>query len=98
MPRIVADIVDAYIFRKVNARVQFLLLLRRADAALGNTWQSIHEKIEPGETALEAAERAVLGAGADQDKMMEAVRLAVRRCATDWTGKKPVVDVLIVRV
>ena len=61
MPRIVADIVDAYIFRKVNARVQFLLLLRRADAALGNTWQSIHEKIEPGETALEAAERAVLG-------------------------------------
>ena len=60
MPRIVADIVDAYIFRKINARVQFLLLLRRADAALGNTWQSIHEKIEPGETALEAAERAVM--------------------------------------
>ena len=24
--------------------------------------------------------------------MREAVRLAVRRCATDWTGKKPVVD------
>jgi len=60
MPRIVADIVDAYIFRKINARVQFLLLLRRADATLGNTWQSIHEKIEPGETALAAAERAVL--------------------------------------
>lgn len=61
MPRIVADIVDAYIFRKINARVQFLLLLRRADATLGNTWQSIHEKVEPGETALQAAERAVLG-------------------------------------
>ncbi len=62
MPRIVADIVDAYIFRKMNARVQFLLLLRRADATLGNTWQSIHEQIEPGETALEAAERAVMAA------------------------------------
>lgn len=60
MPRIVADIVDGYIFRKVNARVQFLLLLRRADAPLGGTWQSIHETIEPGETALQAAERAVL--------------------------------------
>jgi 8-oxo-dGTP pyrophosphatase MutT (NUDIX family) len=58
MPRIVADIVDAYIFRKVHARVQFLLLMRRADATLGNTWQSIHEKVEPNETALEAAIRA----------------------------------------
>ncbi len=62
MPSIVADIVDAYIFRKMNARIQFLLLLRRADATLGNTWQSIHEKIEPGESALQAAERAVLAA------------------------------------
>lgn len=62
MPQIVADIVDAYIFRRMNARTQFLLLLRRADAALGNTWQSIHEKVEPGETALAAAERGVLAA------------------------------------
>src|SRR5687768_4678207 len=60
VPKIVADIVDAYVIRKVNARIQFLLLLRRPDVALGNTWQSIHEQIEPGETALEAAERAIL--------------------------------------
>jgi ribonuclease J len=33
----------------------------------------------------------------DEAKLREAVRLAVRRCATDWTGKKPVVDVLVVR-
>jgi ribonuclease J len=32
------------------------------------------------------------------EKQREAIRLAVRRCATDWTGKKPVVNVLIVRV
>ena len=33
-----------------------------------------------------------------EDKLRENIRLAVRRCATDWTGKKPVVDVLLVRV
>jgi ribonuclease J len=33
-----------------------------------------------------------------EEKVREAIRLAVRRCATDWTGKKPVVDVLLVRV
>ncbi len=60
MPTIAADIVDAYIFRKINARIQFLLLLRRPDVSLGGTWQSVHEKIEPGETALQAAERGVM--------------------------------------
>jgi dATP pyrophosphohydrolase len=59
VPKIAADIVDAYVFRRVNARVQFLLLQRREDLPLGGTWQSIHAKIEPNETALEAAERAV---------------------------------------
>ncbi|MFN3945570.1 MAG: ribonuclease J [Allosphingosinicella sp.] len=44
-----------------------------------------------------AAEAARKGAG-NEDKLREAIRLAVRRCATDWTGKKPVVDVLIVRL
>ncbi|MEZ5708835.1 MAG: ribonuclease J [Blastomonas sp.] len=32
----------------------------------------------------------------DLEKLKEAVRLAVRRCATRWTGKKPVVQVLVV--
>jgi ribonuclease J len=35
---------------------------------------------------------------ADEDRSLEAVRLAVRRCATAWTGKKPVVDVTILKV
>ena len=60
MPAIAADIVDAYVFRKINARVQFLLLLRRPGLPLGNTWQSIHAQIQPGETALEAAQRTIL--------------------------------------
>jgi ribonuclease J len=51
------------------------------------------------EEACEAAASAATKAGGGkEDKVREAIRLAVRRCATDWTGKKPVVDVLIVRV
>jgi len=50
------------------------------------------------EEACEAAAAAARKNGGNEDKLKESVRLAVRRCATDWTGKKPVVDVLIVRV
>ena len=44
-----------------------------------------------------AAEAARKGAQTP-DKLREAIRLAVRRTATEWTGKKPIVDVLVVRV
>jgi ribonuclease J len=49
--------------------------------------------------AVEAARAAVAKASGkrDEDGLREALRLAVRRKATQWTGKKPVVDVLIVR-
>ena len=50
------------------------------------------------EEACEAAAEAVRKNSGKEDKLREAVRLAVRRCATDWTGKKPVVSVLIVRI
>jgi ribonuclease J len=50
------------------------------------------------EEAREAAAAAVAKNKGNEEKLREAVRLAVRRCATDWTGKKPVVGVLIVRV
>jgi dihydroneopterin triphosphate diphosphatase len=61
VPQIASDIVDAYIFRRSNGRVQFLLLQRNHELPLGGTWQSIHAKIESNESALEAAERAVRG-------------------------------------
>jgi ribonuclease J len=48
--------------------------------------------------ASEAAAAAARAGGGSEEKKREAVRLAVRRCATDWTGKKPIIDVLIVRV
>jgi ribonuclease J len=45
--------------------------------------------------ATDAANRAYEASG-DVDKIREKVRLAVRRCATVWTGKKPVVEVMLV--
>ncbi|HEX8525410.1 ribonuclease J [Allosphingosinicella sp.] len=50
------------------------------------------------EEACAAAVEAARKNAGKEDKLKEAVRLAVRRCATDWTGKKPVVEVLILRV
>ena len=46
--------------------------------------------------ATDSAERA-FDASHPEDKLRENVRLAVRRCATAWTGKKPLVEVMIVR-
>ena len=46
--------------------------------------------------ATDSAERA-FNPSAGEDQMREAVRLAVRRCATAWTGKKPLVEVMLVK-
>ena len=45
--------------------------------------------------ATDAATRA-FSPGGDPEKMREKIRLAVRRCATLWTGKKPLVEVMMV--
>ena len=47
--------------------------------------------------ACDAAEHA-FDSKLGEDQLREALRLAVRRCATLWTGKKPVVDVQFVKV
>jgi ribonuclease J len=46
--------------------------------------------------ATDAATRAF--SPGNEDMMRENVRLAVRRCATLWTGKKPVVEVMLLQV
>ena len=54
--------------------------------------------------AADTAAKAVAGArstsdsGRDEEKLRESVRLAVRRCAAVWTGKKPSVEVLVTRL
>jgi ribonuclease J len=47
--------------------------------------------------ATDAATRA-FSSDSSEDRMREAVRLAVRRCATLWTGKKPVVEVMVLQI
>ena len=47
--------------------------------------------------ATDAARRAYSPGGAE-DTVRESVRLAVRRCATLWTGKKPLVEVMMLQV
>ena len=47
--------------------------------------------------ATDAATRAYSPRG-NEDQVREAVRLAVRRCATLWTGKKPLVEVMLLQV
>jgi ribonuclease J len=56
------------------------------------------DKDEFIEDACDAAEAAARKGGKDEDKLREAIRLAVRRKAVEWTGKKPIVDVLVLRV
>ncbi len=46
--------------------------------------------------ACEAAAKAMEGSKRGADRLREDVRLAVRRVATRWTGKKPIVDVLVI--
>ena len=45
-----------------------------------------------------AAAKAVGEGAKDEARLREAIRLAVRRCATQWTGKKPIVEVSLIRV
>lgn len=45
-----------------------------------------------------AAEKAAQGDSRNPGKYEEAIRVAVRRVARDWTGKKPVTDVQVVRL
>jgi ribonuclease J len=60
----------------------------------------VEEDREPFlEEACEAAAAAVKKAAtSDREKLREAVRLATRRVAVKWTGKKPVVDVMLIEV
>jgi len=48
------------------------------------------------EAAAEAVQAVAKGAR-EEEALRERIRLAVRRTATRWTGKKPVVDVLLIR-
>ena len=48
--------------------------------------------------AEEAVERVVQKGAASEDALREALRLGVRRVATEWTGKKPIVEIMLMRL
>ena len=48
--------------------------------------------------AEEAVQRTVAKGAASDDALREALRLGVRRVATEWTGKKPIVEVMMMKV
>jgi ribonuclease J len=48
--------------------------------------------------AEDAAEEVARAKSRDRNRLREDIRLAVRKCATRWTGKKPMVDVLLIEV
>ena len=50
------------------------------------------------EEAEEAVERAIEKGAANEDALREALRLGVRRVATEWTGKKPIVEIMLMRL
>jgi len=50
------------------------------------------------EEACQAAAEVVDGGKRDEAALREAIRLGVRRTATSWTGKKPVVEVSVIRI
>ena len=59
MPRVVSDIVDVYVFRRLNGRVQFLLLQRKPEVSMANTWQAFHSQIKMGSTTLQTVREVV---------------------------------------
>ncbi|MBL7013618.1 MAG: NUDIX domain-containing protein [Candidatus Marinimicrobia bacterium] len=57
MPEAVIRVVDAYVFKKCENSVQYLLLKRAKTKIYEHLWQGVAGKIEPGEKAWEAAIR-----------------------------------------
>ena len=57
MVDILVRIIDAYIFRQTDDRLNFLLLKRAETKIYEHLWQGVAGKIEEGETASEAAIR-----------------------------------------
>lgn len=47
---------------------------------------------------VDAVRGAVAGGAANEDKLSETIRVALRRTAREWTGKRPVTDVELVRL
>jgi len=59
MTRVICEIADAYVFRRQEGKAEFLLLRRSIGESLGGIWATVAGRIEPGETAWQAALREI---------------------------------------
>ncbi len=59
MPKIEVRTVSVYAFRLAKEGPEYLALHRRQGLDLGDTWQAVHGRIDPAETAVQAAWREV---------------------------------------
>ena len=88
----------------VNGLITVAVAVDKAGAARGRPQIGVHgvpveeDREDFVEDAAEAVLDALADAPRDEAKRREAVRLAVRRRATSWTGKKPQVEVALLRV
>lgn len=86
----------------LNGQMSVAVAFNRAGAVLGAPQvraQGVPVEEDRDDFLAEAVEAArdTLKTGArDREKLREQLRVAVRRVATRWTGKKPVVDVLLI--
>ena len=60
MADILVRVVDAYVFRKIEGDIRFLILKRAETKIYEHLWQGVAGKIELGESAPEAAKRELL--------------------------------------
>ncbi|MCP9308351.1 ribonuclease J [Zymomonas mobilis] len=88
----------------INGLISVGLAVDKHNHLKGHPTISLHgvpieaDRIEFIEDASRAAIKAVHEGHKSEERMREAVRLAVRRRAHHWTGKKPIVDVVAVHV
>jgi 8-oxo-dGTP pyrophosphatase MutT (NUDIX family) len=60
VPRVLADQVEVYLFRRRHRKVEFLTLRRAGGRTLPHVWQPVTGKLRGGERALDGARREVL--------------------------------------
>ena len=73
-------------------------LRRELERLSGRVERFVEEDRAPFiEDTVAAVASAVKGGKRQPDRVREDVRLAVRKIATRWTGKKPIVDVLLIQ-
>lgn len=89
--------------RKIMAQglVNVTLAVDRAGRLVGQPQirpYALPVEVDRDDFIADATDAAARAYGGGFDESREKVRLAVRRCATLWTGKKPLVDVVALKV